>query len=527
MAIKTGYFSGTQTTGGTDINVNPGEPLDLGGSQDYDATYYDWAGGNPERITIQTAGDYLVVINIPTDYVNVPNAERQNQTIRVRVNGTAENVGKGQSGYLKNDADHGDSSICLYTYLDNLQVNDYVDFLIVGEAFDGTTNVDGQFWAYIEEVSEETKFFATTDTHSGGTTALDDIAEVTLDWDEVHKDTGFTHTAASGTITLDDPADYMILVNIPIETDDADDVRQNWIGRIKLQGNEVNGGRMAQGYIRNFDAHNQSSLHWCGVITTVGTNEALTVTIDSEIDASVSNATIPGSLASIYVQKLSAGTSVFKGRGTQLEGAQNDWNGATNSVEWVNTPIKDANVYTHDTGTNPHLITLEDTGNYLALFNVSLTSTNTRPHPDAQGKYNGANLDGVRSAHSYIRNVGDHFNSSLSFMAPLHNITGGNDFEVEIVAEGAAGVDDSNEAMLVLIKKDVVSDVTDDAGVDTHSASVLQGDEYEPDHLHWDNTEDWDNAQSETNVEHTTDEVHLSGSNLSGSLTTGKKTMRS
>jgi len=481
MAIKTGYFTGTQTVNGTDVSVQPEEELDLSDSQDFDSNFYSWAGGSPDDITIQQAGDYLVALNVPIDFVNVPNAERQNFTVRVRVNGTPAAVGKGQSGYLRDDTfNHGESSVHLYTYLNNLNVNDVVDFTIIAEGFDGTANIDGKFWAYIEEVTSETIFFATTDTYGGGNTDFNGIAESTLDWDEVRKDTGYTHTAASGTITLDNASDYMILINVPFESTDADDVRQNWIGRVKLQGAEVNGGRMAQGYIRNFDNCNQSSLHWCGLLTTANPNEDLTVTVQYETDASTSAVTIPNSLASIYIQEVDTTTvPVFKGRGNTLEGGVNDWN-TNNSVEWTANPIKDTDTYTHDTGTNPHLITLNNSGNYLALFNVSLTSVQTRPNPDAQGKYNGVLLDGVKSSSSYIRDNGNHNQSSLSFMAPLHNITGGNNFEVEMQNDPEGLVDDSNDAMLVLIEKDIsggssFSNTTEETVgvVDSTASSVL------------------------------------------------------
>ena len=145
-----------------------------------------------------------------------------------------------------------------------------------------------------------------------------------ITWAEGRKDSGITHSnsVSPGNITLDAAGDYLVLVNIPLYSTSA---RVAVRAHVRLNGVTVNGGYAKQGFIRNVSGHNDSSLHWSGVVRSSSANQVLSIVTEQE--AANGTVTFPtGKVASIYVEKLPS-TKVYAGRATRVTGASPDqWN---------------------------------------------------------------------------------------------------------------------------------------------------------------------------------------------------------
>jgi len=91
---------------------------------------------NPEQITIDTAGDYLVVYN---DHMTSTVAQANNK-IEITLNGTAVSGASCRSHYIRNDDGHIESSCSLVFHLSGVATNDILRVTSAREAASGTVN---------------------------------------------------------------------------------------------------------------------------------------------------------------------------------------------------------------------------------------------------------------------------------------------------------------------------------------------------------------------------------------------------
>ena len=463
--LKIAWLSGTQTVSGPNINQGAGAPLKWSSSS-FDDSYFDHSpASSSERLVIKTAGDYLIAVTVPMSGT----VRRAAVQAEVRVNGTPVSGGIGESSYIRNGTGHNESSDHIAVLLTNLAVDDYVEVYVTQTAASGTINISGQASLYAEFIDANRTVFSATATQTTDSTNLNQTTPYALQWNENRKDTGFTHSDSTDpqNIILDDAGHYLLFVNIPLN---GAVLRGNVKLMIQDDGVTVAGGEGKQGYIRNANGHTDSSIHWSGLISNVEAGSVITVQAQGE--GAAGNMAVPtGKAASLFIEKVDASSNVYFARGNSLTGGTN-WNPATaQSIEWVNDDLIDTALFTHSTDTNPHQITVKKPGDYLFVYNDSLTSTGARPNVKITAEVNGTDLPGAETKSHYIRSASGHNESSGSLVYLLRDLAADDVITISAVREaGTSTVNDNQDALLLLwFKGDAVAPALASAEMDSTS----------------------------------------------------------
>ncbi len=466
--LKIAWLSGTETTSGANINQGAAVALKWIGSS-FDDAYFDHSLViSPERLLIKNAGDYLVAVTVPMSG-SVSMAAVQTE---VRVNGTPVEGAIGESSYIRNGTGHNESSDHIAVLLTNLAVDDYIEVYVKRTAWSGTINISGQASLYVENIAPERIVFSATTTKTTNSTNFNQTTAYPLEWTGSRKDTGFTHSDSTNSenIILDESGDYLVFVNLPLS---GFATRGNVRLVIQDDGITVAGGEGKQGYIRNASGHNDSSIHWSGLISNVEAGSV--ITIQTEREGAAGNITVPiGKKGSLYLEKFDASKNIYSGRGNGLTGGTN-WNPtAAQSIEWITDDIIDSTFFTHATDTNPHQITVKTAGDYLLVYNDSLTSTRFRSNPKMTVAVNGTGLPGAETKSHYIRAASGHNESSGSLVYLLRDLAVDDVITISAVREAATStVNDNQDGMLLIwFKGDALAPVLVSAEVN-HKSLVL------------------------------------------------------
>ncbi len=414
-------------------------------SSDFDTAYFEHSTTiNSSQLKVKQAGNYFIAVTVPVTSA----LQRSCVRAEVRVNGTAADGGIGESSYIRNYDNHTESSDHVAMLLSALNVDDIIEVYVQGTALAGTVTVSPVASMYVEYIRPERTVFSATATQTTSGTNLN-TAVAALQWQEIVKSNGFTHNDGSSpeNITVDSTGDYLIFVNVPITG-----VIQR--GNIKVivqdDGVTVPGGEGKQGYLRNSDGHNDASVHWAGLVCNVSAGSVITVKTQQESTAGTITVQ-SGKKASICIERIDTSGGVFFSRATNLSGGTN-WNpAAAQSILWENDDIIDSSVFTHSTITNAHEITVNTAGDYLLVYNDSLTSSLQRANPKVTVNLNGAPVTGAETKCHYIRNSDPHNESSGTIVFLLSSLSPGDIISLDTVQEAIAGqVDDNQEALLFL-----------------------------------------------------------------------------
>ncbi len=448
-----GWFTGTRTVAGTNLN-NTASPLQWSTSS-VDTYYYTHSTTtNSERVTLRQSGDYFLAVTLPQQRTDANNS-RTRVGVQVRVNGVAIPEGLGQSGYVRNANGHAESSSHANFLLTNITADDYVEVYAQGlttiDAGD-VVNVTSQAGLYLEYMASTETVFAATTTRTVASTSLNTTASA-LQWSETRQDTGFVHsnTVNPENITLSDAGVYSVQIAVPLAGSAA---QQNVLGRVLLNGVEVNGGQFAQGYQQSAANENdaESSIHWSGIVVATTTNQILSITVEQE--AVAGTVLVPaGNVGSIFIQKMPA-TDVFVARGRNLVGGI-DWSPvATSSVQW-DTELATSSTFTHSTTSNSHQITVTEAGSYLLTFNGAFTQTAAaRSNNRISVQVGGVDVPGAQVKSNYIRNQNGHGTSSSALTYLLTSLATSSVITVSTFEEANnTTVNDSTDAMIMLWKK--------------------------------------------------------------------------
>jgi hypothetical protein len=295
-------------------------------------TFFDTT--DTDTLQVKVAGDYLVSATLPMSGAVARGAIR----IEVYVNGAVAAGSIGDSSYIRNNHDHTESSDHVTVLVPGLSANDTIEVRVVRSGQARTITM-GQASLYVEKIDAARTVFAGRGTETTAGTDLNPTSATAVKWaTEDRKDSGFTHSAASETITLDAAGDYMVFVNIPLFSGSARIAPQM---SVDLNGTRVAGGVGMQGYSRAADGHNESSVHWSGLVQSLSASQPLTITVKREAQSG-STTVQAGKEFSIYVEKIDTSTGVLYARGNNLLSGT-DWNPASaQAVRWETEDIKDA-----------------------------------------------------------------------------------------------------------------------------------------------------------------------------------------
>ena len=224
---------------------------------------------------------------------------------------------------------------------------------------------------------------------------------------------------------------------------------------VKLAGSEVTGGVASQGYLRNANGINKSSLHWVGLINSASSNQDLTVEVVKRSTVNT-NTTVPtGEKGSIFIEKLTNANNLFSATATQTTASSpNDWN-IGGYVKWGTQETIDGSKFSHSTSSNAHQVTVDADGDYLLLYSDELNSSGTRVNPQMSVNVNGNPIPGALVSSHYIRNTSGHNHSSGALVTLLSNLKANDVISIGIARETSTTTltGSRRPARLVLLKK--------------------------------------------------------------------------
>ena len=226
--------------------------------------------------------------------------------------------------------------------------------------------------------------------------------------------------------------------------------------RVKLDGSTVTGGSAQQGYIRA-DAstgNSKATVHWSGLVSNVNAGQTLTITTQQLGAGGTVNVTSSYE-GSIYIEKVDSSSNTLSLTSSALSSGAN-LNPTTESTwSWSSllNNIYDNSVFSHSTSSSNHQITLLSSGDYLLIYNDSITSSVQRANNVISVKVNGTLVDGAQVKSHYIRASG-HSHSSGSMVVFLRNLQANDVITLTSQAEASTGtVSAFDPSLLTIIKK--------------------------------------------------------------------------
>jgi hypothetical protein len=451
-SITAWLTDGTQTTApASPININQTTAYAIQWNNSFlDTDYFEHSTTvNSHELKVKAAGNYFIAVTVPMTSA----LQRSCVQVEVRVNGSPADGGIGESSYIRNYDNHTESSSHIAMVLNGLSADDVIGVYVKGTALAGTVTISSVASLYVEYIRSNKTVFSGTATQTTFDTNLNQTTAYALEWTEGLKSTGFTHSDAVNpeNITVDSDGDYLIFVNVPITST----VTRGNI-KILIQDDDVTvpGGEGKQGYIRNSDGHNDASVHWSGLARNVSAGSIITVKTIRESEAGI--ITVQASKkASIFILKIDTSSDVFFSRATRLFGPTDNWNpNSAISILWENDDVIDSTIFNHSTAVNAHQITVNQTGDYLLVYNDSFTSTLQRPNPKITVQVNGSEVSGAETKCHYIRNSSAHSESSGTLVFLLKDLTSGDVITFDATAEALTGtVNDDQESLLLIWRK--------------------------------------------------------------------------
>ncbi len=440
-----GSFGGTTTTAPSNIsNLNQDNPYAIRWTQErFDSTYFDHDTSSfNHEITVKVSGHYRLNLVIPLDEVSGSN--RRSIRSEVFINGSAIDIGRAESSYIRDSNDHTGSSLHLNTILPNLSVNDVIEVRVSKQTNRTGDVVTPGAQLFLKYVDPSSKVMLLKGSESTSGTSLHTSSESSLLWEEsALTNTAFTHSTVTNAneITLNESGSYRVSVNIPLQDPSScpGNNRTSVKALIRLDGALVNSGAATQGYMRCSDDHQFSSLHYSGYLNGVSAGQKIRIGLIANTNVTASVVIPSGKKASIALEKVDSSTKLISLTGTSLTSG-NNWNETSGgSVRWTNQQVKDASIFTHSTSSSSHQITFAESGDYLVTYGDYLTSGVQRANPAVQLRLNNSLPDGAECRTHYIRNQNNHDESSCSLVYLLENVSSGDVLEVALSASAETG----------------------------------------------------------------------------------------
>jgi len=462
-----GRFNGSQSTVGSDFNVPTYNSL-VWSDQDFDSDYYSYDSGNNSRILCDVSGDYLISLSLPIRDLTLSGVNNNRVCIEagVFVNGIRKEVGTTRSSFLRGEGggdDHFYSSDNMVVLISDVQAGEYIEIKVRGDGDTAESVGSGvdMFSLYIQCIPSSDAIFFANATQSTASSNPENLNQGTsntfsydMEWNEIIKDTGFTHSDSSNpqSITINSAGYYYVSVLIPLEKIGGGS-RTNVGGAVEIDGVTVTGGTFMQGYIRrNSEGNFKSSIQWAGLVKTTSSNQILSIGIG--VWGATGVVETNGMNATLFVRKIETGnTRMFYSTATQVSGSSpNDWNPDTTEYILWKTAIENDNAYYNHTADNQNIAVKED-GYYLLTYNSpQLYTTGQREAPQFTIYVNGVAQDGSRTGSTYIRDAGGHEESttSLAYLMLLNTSDNISIGVVKAMTNTNTLVDDNDEAIILL-----------------------------------------------------------------------------
>ncbi len=452
-----GWFEGTRTVNGTNLNTNVVYPFEWSTSS-IDNYYFEHStSSESQKVTLRQDGDYFVSVTLPQQRADANNT-RTRIGVEVRKNGVIVPEGTGRSGFIVGNNGHQESSSYVNFLLTEVVSGDYIEVYTRDLTnFNAADNVvvTEQAAMYVEYISAAKSVFAAVATSTVASSSLN-TATSALVWSETRQDTGFVHSNSVNpeNIIISNPGTYLVHVNVPYQTPTTN---SNVLGRVMLDGTQVTGGVFSQGYVNGIGSENDffASIHWSGYVTATTSNQVLTITTEQEA-ATGTATTSTGLAASIYIEEAPTDDTIMLSGTTLSGGVPNDWSpAAQQSILWTNQTLYDAVTFTHSTTSSSSDITINEGGDYLLVYNDALTVVSNATNPRITIEINGVAVPGAQTKSHLIQNTANsHTNSSAALVYLIEDVSAGAVLRVRVQEEATnRTVDDAAPALLTLTKK--------------------------------------------------------------------------
>jgi hypothetical protein len=453
IATGVAWMSGDETmapASPSNVNQFPGANMKWSLGY-YDSNYYSYSTAtDPDRLYVGQDGDYLIAATLPLKLTSVV-LYRAAVRMEVFVNGSPVPGGIGESTYIRL-SNHDESSAHVSVLASNLTAGNYIEVFLEMTSTDASVvEITGQASMYVEYIEPARNIFAATSVETTAGASFNRNADDPMIWLETENAAGFIHDDLSNpeNITLVDGGDYLVFVNVPLQSNGT---RVSPKIQVQVGNSTVDGGEGQQGYIRNDTGHNNSSIHWFGMIFDAPAMSTFNVKTRAASTATTSTTVPAGKEASLYIEKLDTSSNVIFTRATQLSGGDN-WNPANEeTILWVNDDVIDNAVYRHDTADE---IEFRVDGDYLVVYNDNIyCDAADRQSPNMRLLVDGAPQPGAQAKSHYVRRSG-HSYASGALVYFLKGMTAGQKVSIDVKAESSAGLcDDATDAILMIQKKD-------------------------------------------------------------------------
>ncbi|HIG30235.1 MAG TPA: LamG domain-containing protein [Verrucomicrobiales bacterium] len=442
----------TLAAGSSDLAVSEPTAISWTVVSSVDSSKFDHSFVNPTTLTLLEDGDFFVAFTAPID-LGEGTVQRATSAFELYVNGSPASGGLGQSTYLRNAGGATESSGHFAALLTGLSAGDELEVRTYRIAQPAGLTVLEMASLYVERIDDSATVFSGTATGTTGGPDLnrtEDLPDRELAWTSTRKDAGFGHSDGSHEITLESGGNYLVYVDVPMASGVA---RASVAIRIAVGGAPVLNAIAEQGYIRNSNAHTNSSLHWSGLLRDVSPGQTLTV--DAFLRAIAGEVVVQdGKQATIFVQKVDGSEGLFS---SALFDEAFEFNFETATPLIWNDANETIDSATYGRG-GSHEINVRKDGSYLLVYNDNIEGGSARANPKIRVLVNGDNVVGAETKAHYIRQTGGHIASSGSLVFLLDDLSSGDVVSLTTEQEGNGGLvfgplDDAS-AILTLIKKD-------------------------------------------------------------------------
>jgi hypothetical protein len=245
-------------------------------------------------------------------------------------------------------------------------------------------------------------------------------------------------TTSNERVTLRQPGDYFVAVNLPQQRADANSSRTRIGLQVRVNGVAVPEGLGQSGYIRNANGHSESSSHVNVLLTNIAADDYIEVyaqgltTIDGGDIVNVTG------LSSMYLEYMSATEVVFAATTTSSV-ASTSLNTATSALSWTET--RQDTGFVHSNSVNPENITISDPGVYMVQVSLPLAGTAAQQSVLGKVLLNGVQVSGGQFAQGYQQSAANENDaeSSIHWSGIVVATTSNQILTITVEQEAAAG----------------------------------------------------------------------------------------
>lgn len=251
-------FSGTATRTTASTNLATGTNALQWTSVVKDSGFTHNNAVSSENILLDSAGHYLVSINLPI----YSTTQRANVKVLVDIDGVTVSGGEGKQGYIRGDTGHYTASVHWSGVLPNVGAGSVLTIKTENAGAGGTVTVPASKKAsiFVERLAAATGVFSARSNSLAVGNNWNPNTAASISWTVQSLIDSSTYTHSTGVspqeITVDSDGDYLLIYNDSFYSTLQ---RANVVIGVLVNGAAVSGAETKSHYIRGVSGHNESS----------------------------------------------------------------------------------------------------------------------------------------------------------------------------------------------------------------------------------------------------------------------------